>query len=140
MIEGSLQLRVLGDIVSDLLETLARRTEALLELSFGLYFGFSKSHLHTAMGVDLSFARGFDRQENHVLEFVDDGGLDSIGLRRRHAPERFQRQHHVAPLMYRVVDVLAYLKVPFTTARELVVEGMRERREALVVKTFRYRE
>ena len=64
-------------------------------------------------------------QEDHVLELVDHGRLHAIRLRRRHAAERLQRQHHVAELVHGVVDVLADFEVTFTAARELVVERMR---------------
>ena len=74
--------------------------------------------------VDLALAGGFDGQENHVFEFIDDGGLHSVGLRRRHAAERLQRQHHMAELVNRVVNVLADFEVSLTAASVLVVEGM----------------
>ena len=84
-----------------------------------------KRHLHAAVGVDLALARGFDGQENHVLEFVDDRRLDAVGLRGRHASERLQRQHHVAQFVHGVIDVLADFEMSLSTARELVVERMR---------------
>ena len=105
---------------------LAGRLEALLELGLGLHLGLAQRHLHAAVSVDFAFARSLDRQEDHVLEFVDDRRLHSVGLRRRHAAERLQRQHHVAQLVHGVVDVLADFEVSFAAARELVVEGMRQ--------------
>ncbi len=61
-------------------------------------------------------------QEDHVLKFVDHRRLHSIGLRRRHAAKRLQRQHHVAELVHGVVNVLAYFKVSLAASGELVVE------------------
>ena len=101
--------------------------EALLRtpaLAFDL--GFAERHLHAAVSVDFAFAGGLDRQEDHVLELVDHRRLHAVGLRRRHAAERLQRQHHVAELVHGVVDVLADFEVAFAAARELVVEGMRQ--------------
>ena len=64
-------------------------------------------------------------QEDHVLEFVDHRRLHSVRLRRWHAAERLQRQHHVAEMMDGVVHVLADLEMALAAARELVVERMR---------------
>ena len=105
---------------------LAGRLEALLELGLGLDLRLAERHLHAAVRIDLAFAGSLDGQEDHVLEFVDHRRLHPIGLRRRHAAEWLQRQHHVAELVHGVVDVLADFEVPFAAARELVVEGMRQ--------------
>ena len=99
--------------------------EALFEFGLGLHLGLSERHLDAAVGIDLAFAGSFDGQENHVFEFVDHRRLHSVRLRRRHAAERLQRQHHVAELVHGVVDVLADFEVALAAASELVVEGMR---------------
>src|SRR5258708_39083861 len=78
------------------------------------------------MGIDLSLARSFNGQEDHVFEFVDHCRLNSVRLRRGHASKRLQRQHHVAELMDGVIDVFANFQMPFATASELVVERMRQ--------------
>jgi hypothetical protein len=59
------------------------------------------------------------------LNLLIDRRLHAVRLRRRHAAEGLQRQHHVAELVHGVVNVLAHFEVPFAAARELVVEGMR---------------
>jgi hypothetical protein len=125
VIEGPLQFRMLRDKFANLVQTFSRRLQTLFKLSLGLYLGLAESHLHAAVGVDLAFAGGFDGKENHVFEFVDDGRLHAIRLRRRHASEGLERQHHVAEMMDRVVNILSDLEMAFPAARELVVERMR---------------
>ena len=129
VIEGPLQLWMLLDILTDFVQALTRGLEALLKLRLGLHLGLPKRHLNAAVRIDLAFARSFDRKEDHVLELIDHGGLHPIGLRRRHAPERFQCQYHVAEFMHRVVNVLTDFQVPFAPARELVVEGICQLRQ-----------
>src|SRR5215472_8817534 len=58
VIERPLQLEVLVDIAANLLEALACRFEALVEFRSGLDLGFSEGHLHPAVRVDFTFARG----------------------------------------------------------------------------------
>ncbi len=83
-------------------------------------------HLHAAMRVHFALARCFDGKEDHVLELAHNPRLHAIGLRRWHAAERLQRQHHVAEMINRVVDVLADFHVTFSAAARAGVEGMRE--------------
>src|SRR5262249_8751934 len=71
VIERPLQFRMFLDVAVDFLERLAGGLEAVLEFGFRLDLGFAERHLHAAVGVDFAFARSFDRQEDHVLEFVD---------------------------------------------------------------------
>src|ERR1700740_323026 len=110
---------MLVDVAADLLEALACRFEALLKFSLGFDFGFAESHLHAAVGVDFCFARSLDGQEDHVFKFVDYRRLHSVRLRRRHAPEWFQRQHHMAKLVNGVIHVLAYFKMSLSPASKL---------------------
>src|SRR5580692_1593592 len=124
VIEGPAQLRVLGNEFPDLLHSLASGFQTLLEFGLGLYSGLAQSHLYATVSVDLTFARSFDGQENHFFEFVDDGGLYAVRLRRRHAAERFERQHHVAKAVHGVVNVFADFEVTFPAASELVIERM----------------
>ena len=123
------QLRMLGDVVLDVLQALARGPQGLLEFRLGFGLGVAQGHLHAAVRVDLALSGRFDGQENHVPELIDDRRLHAVGLGRRHAAERLQGQHHVAQVMDRVVDVLAHLEMPFPAARKLVVEGMSQLRQ-----------
>ena len=122
----SIQFRMLLDVRTDFIQTLAGGLEALLELGLSLDLGLAEGHLYPAVRVDLAFAGCLDGKEDHVLEFVDHGRLHSVGLRRRHASERFQRQHHVAEFVDGVIHVLAYFEVPLAAARKLVIERMRQ--------------
>src|SRR5579864_7075409 len=81
VIERPLEFRMLGDIFANFVQALARGLQTLFELSLRFYLGLAQRHLHTAVRVDLSLTRGLDGKENHVLELVDDGGLNTIGLR-----------------------------------------------------------
>ena len=101
-------------------------SSTLFEFDACPHLRFRQRHLHPAVGVDLSFAGGFDRKKNHVLEAVDDRRLDSVGLRRGHAAKGLQCEHHVTESMDRVVDVLADFEMSLAAARELVVERMRQ--------------
>ena len=74
------------------------------------------------MGIDLTLTRGFNWKEDHVFESICHSRLRAIGLRRRHATEGLERQHHVAEFVLGVVDVLAHFKMPLAAARKLVVE------------------
>src|SRR6185503_16757515 len=65
-------------------------------------------------------------------ELVDYRRLHSVRLRRRHATERLERQHHVAELVDRVVDVLADFEVSLAATCELVIERMRHSREFIL--------
>ena len=85
-----------NDVIPDLFKTLARRSQCMIEFRLGLDLRFAQRHLHAAVRVDLSLARSFNRQKNHLPKTVDHGRLHAIGLRRRHTAERLQRQHHVA--------------------------------------------
>ena len=79
------------NVLSTFRHALARGFEALLELGFGFDLGLAERHLHAAVSIDLAFTRSFNRQENHVLKFVDHRRLHSVRLRRRHASERLER-------------------------------------------------
>src|SRR5690348_17269071 len=57
------------------------------EFLLRLVLGFAEGHLDAGMGVDLTFARRFDRDEDHVLVVTHHGGLRTIALRTRHAAE-----------------------------------------------------
>ena len=87
---------MLLNVFADFFDALAGGLKALFELCLGLHLRFSQGHLDTAVRVDLTFSRGFDREEDHVLELVHDCRLDAIGLRRGHAAEWLQRKYHVA--------------------------------------------
>ena len=81
VVEGAPQLGMIGDVTFQIVEPLAGRLDDSLEFALGLSFGFTERHLHAAVGVDFTFARGLDRQKDHVLEFVDHRRLHAIGLR-----------------------------------------------------------
>src|SRR5664279_4203179 len=124
-IEQVAQFRMLGNVVLDVLQPFAGGLQRLLEFHAGLDLGFAQRHLHAAVRVDLPFAGSFDGQENHLLEVVGHRRLYAVRLRRRHAAERLQREHHVAETVLGVPDVLADFEMSFTPTRELVVEGVR---------------
>src|ERR1017187_5728419 len=124
-IEQVAQFRMLGNVVLDVLQPFAGGLQRLLEFHAGLDLGFAQRHLHAAVRVDLPFAGSFYGQENHLLEVVGHSRLYAVRLRRRHAPERLQRQHHVAETVLGIPDVLADFEMSFTPTRELVVEGVR---------------
>src|SRR5262249_44897443 len=71
VIERTLQLRMLVNVFANFHHALAGGLQALLELGLGFDLGFAERHLHTAVCVDFAFARSFNRQEDHVFEFVD---------------------------------------------------------------------
>ena len=123
-IEQVPQLGMLADVVLNVVQPFAGRLQRLVEFHAGLYLGFAQRHLHAAVSVDLAFARGLDGQEDHLFEVIGHSGLHAVRLRRRHAAEGLQRQHHVAELVLGVVNVLADFEVSFAAARELVVEGV----------------
>ena len=123
VVERVLQLGVLLDVRADLVERAARSaSSACSNSSLGLDLGLAERHLHAAVGVDLALAGGLDRQEDHVLELVDHGRLHAVGLRGGHAAERLQRQHHVAQVLVRVVDVLGDFEVALAAAGARVVD------------------
>src|ERR1017187_4005391 len=124
-IEQVAQVRMLGNVVLDVLQPFAGGLQRLLEFHASLDLGFAQRHLHAAVRVDLPFAGSFYGQENHLLEVVGHSRLYAVRLRRRHAPERLQRQHHVAETVLGIPDVLADFEMSFTPTRELVVEGVR---------------
>src|SRR6202035_3513442 len=80
VIKRLLQLGMPGNILANLLHCLAGRTQALLELEFGLHLGLPQRHLRPTMRVTLASARGHDGEKDHVLELVDDCRLNSVGL------------------------------------------------------------
>src|SRR5580704_2087559 len=125
VIEGPLKLGMLVNVAADFLEALSCRFEALLEFSLGFDLSFAEGHLHAAVCVDFALTRSLDRQEDHVLEFVDYSRLHSVRLRRRHAPEGFQRQYHVAELVNGVIHILADFEMSLTATSKLVIERMR---------------
>src|ERR1022692_4366567 len=132
-IEQVAQFRMLGNVVLDVLQPFAGGLQRLLEFHASLDLGFAQRHLHAAVRVDLPFAGSFYGQENHLLEVVGHSRLHAIRLRRRHAPERLQRQHHVAETVLGVPDVLADLKMAFAAAGEFVVERVGHRGHFLLV-------
>ena len=81
VIERPLQLRMLRNVLADLRHGLAGGLQALFEFALGFHLGFAERHLHAAVGVDFTFTRGLDRQEDHVFEFVNYGGLYAVRLR-----------------------------------------------------------
>ena len=81
------------------------------------------------MRVYFTLARGLDREEYHVTKPVNHRRLDPVRLRRWHATERFQRQHHVAQVINGVIDVLPDFHVAFPAACELMIEGVRKARQ-----------
>ena len=114
------------NVLANFCHALACGLEALLKLGFGFDLGLAERHLHAAVSIDFSFARSFNGQENHVFKLVDHRRLHSVGLRRRHASERLERQHHVAQFVNRVVHILADFQVSLAAARELVIKRMRQ--------------
>ncbi len=112
---------------------LAQLAEHVLELQLRLGLGFAERHLHTAVGVDFALARSLDGQENHVLVVGHHRRLRAVGLCGRHAPEGLQRQHHVAQLAVRVVNVLRHFQVSFAAARARVVVGMADALQLVLV-------
>src|SRR5271166_1052777 len=75
LIERVLQLRVGFDVVAQIVERFACLSQDAVELRPRLGLRLGQRHLYAAMGIHLAFARGFDGQEDHVLEFVDDPRL-----------------------------------------------------------------
>src|SRR5438128_3938905 len=58
LVERVPQLRMLRDEVADVFEPLPGGFERLAEFRLGLGLGLAERHLHTAVRVDLAFARG----------------------------------------------------------------------------------
>ena len=123
-IERMLQFRMLLDIRLQVVQRFAGLCQHAVELGTCFCFGLGERHLHPAMGIDFALAGGLDGQEDHVLKFIDDSRLDAIRLRRRHAAERLERQHHVAKMIDGVVDVLAYFHITFAATSQLMVKGV----------------
>ncbi len=115
---------MLLDVRLQLVQVLPVLLHDFRELQLGLGFRFAERHLHAAVRVDLAFARRFDRQEDHVLVVRHHRRLRAVRLRRGHAAERLQRQHHVRQFFVGVVNVLRDFQVTFAAARARVVVRM----------------
>src|SRR5262245_12067465 len=80
-IQRPAQLGMSSHKIAQLLQALACRLQHLLELLTSLDLGLAQRHLDAAMGVDLAFARGLDRQEDHFAEMVRYTRLRAVRLR-----------------------------------------------------------
>ncbi len=67
-VKAATQLRVMCDVVPNILQAPPCTLQAAIEFGLGFGLCFTERHLHPAVGVDFAFAGGLDRQEDHFAE------------------------------------------------------------------------
>src|SRR5215472_15991236 len=87
LVERPLQFWMFVDVLANLRHRLAGRLETFFEFGLGFDLRLAQRHLHSAVGIHFAFAGGFNGQEDHVFELVDDSRLHAIRLWRGHTSE-----------------------------------------------------